>query len=194
MTAVKRRPAVGVPHSIHQLRVTLSHVSPPVWRTIQVPSSTFLGDLHFILQAAMGWSDTHLHLFSVGGVDYADGRVRGPWGGPSPKNENRVRLGRVAPLGTRLRYEYDFGDGWVHEVVVEKVFSAEPGVTYPRCVTGQGACPPEDCGGPPGYANLLETLSDTTHPDRAELVDWLGRTFDPEAFDPEPVNAWLAGG
>ncbi len=192
VTTAKRRPEVGPTRSIHQLKVTLRHTSPPVWRRLQVPSRVFLGELHFILQTAMGWDDSHLHLFSVGGAEYADGRVHDPWGGPSPKNENRARLGRVAPLGTHLRYEYDFGDGWEHELIVEKVFPAEPDVTYPRCVSGRRACPPEDCGGPPGYANLLEALTDSAHPRHTELADWFGDGFDPEAFDPEAVNAWLA--
>ncbi|MHB1500590.1 MAG: plasmid pRiA4b ORF-3 family protein [Candidatus Dormibacteria bacterium] len=191
MTAAKRRPAEGTPQSIHQLKVTLRHVSPPVWRRIQVPSNASLGELHFILQTAMGWDDDHLHLFSVRGAEYADGRVEDPWGVSSPKNEDRARLALVAPARTRLRYEYDFGDGWEHDLVVERVFPAEPGVTYPRCVTGRRACPPEDCGGPAGYADLLEALTEPANPRHQELLDWFEDGFDPEAFDPEAVSAWL---
>jgi hypothetical protein len=130
----------GTPKSIHQLKVTLRSVRPPVWRRLQVPSTISLGDLHFVLQAAMGWEDYHLHLFSIGGETYADDRVEGPWGGRQ-KDEDRARLDKVAPLGARLRYEYDFGDGWEHDIVVEKVLPPEPGVTYPRCLTGRRACP-----------------------------------------------------
>jgi hypothetical protein len=102
----------------------------------------------------MGWEDYHLHLFSAGGETYADDRVEGPLG-DRPKDEDRARLDKVAPLGARLRYEYDFGDGWEHDIVVEKILPPEPAVTYPRCLTGRRACPPEDCGGPWGYARLL---------------------------------------
>ena len=190
VATAKPRPIAGTPQSIHQVKVTLRHISPPVWRRIQVPSDASLGELHFILQTAMGWDDGHLHLFSVRGATYADSRIEDPWGTP-PKDENRARLARVAPVGTHLRYEYDFGDGWEHVLVVEKVFPAEPGVTYPRCVAGQRACPPEDCGGSPGYTNLLEAVADPDHPEHKELLDWIGAEFDPEAFDPEAVNAWL---
>jgi len=146
-----------------------------------------LGELHLTIQAAMGWEDSHLHLFSVRGETYADSRVEGPLGSP-PKDEARARLARVAPVGARLRYEYDFGDGWDHLLVVEKVFRGEPGVTYPRCVGGRRACPPEDCGGPPGYANLLEAIAASRHPQHRERLEWLGRPFDPEKFDLDAVN------
>jgi hypothetical protein len=190
VATAKSRRSAGTPQSIHQLKVTLQHVSPPVWRRIQVPSGTSLGELHLILQTAMGWDDEHLHLFSVRGATYADGRVRDPWGN-TPNDESRASLARLAPVGTDLRYEYDFGDGWEHVLVVEGVFPAEPGVAYPRCVAGQRACPPEDCGGPPGYANLLEAAADPDHPEHRELLNWAGAAFDPEAFDPEAVNEWL---
>ncbi len=192
MTTAKRRPAAGTPQSIHQLKVTLLDISPPVWRRIQVPSNASLGELHFILQTVMDWDDDHLHLFSVKGAEYADGRVEDPWGGSAPKNEDRARLARVAPLGTRLRYEYDFGDCWEHDLVVEKVFPAEPGVTYPHCVAGRRACPPENCGGPARYVDLLGALKAPAHPRHEAALDWFGNGFDPEAFDPEAVNAWLA--
>jgi hypothetical protein len=122
----KRGPATETPQSIHQLKVTLRHISSPVWRRIQVSSDASLPELHFILQTAMGWDDGHLHLFSMGGTNYADDRVEDPKG-PPPEDEDRTRSPtRVAPVGGRLRYEYDFGDGWEHDIVVEEVFPAEP--------------------------------------------------------------------
>ncbi|MBK5250250.1 MAG: plasmid pRiA4b ORF-3 family protein [Actinomycetales bacterium] len=187
----KARRSTSTPESIHQLKVSLRNVRPPVWRRLQVASDTSLGDLHVILQAAMGWEDYHLHLFSIGGETYADDRVEGGWDGP-PHDEDLARMDQVTPVGARLRYEYDFGDRWEHDIVVEKVLPPEPTVTYPRCLAGRRACPPEDCGGPWGYANLLEAIADPKHPAHEELLEWVGAEFDPEALDTAAVNALLA--
>lgn len=191
MGVVRVSGPASTPKSIHQLKVSLRHVRPPVWRRLQVPSDISLGDLHLVLQAAMGWEDGHLHLFSVGGETYANDRVEDPWGGRM-KDEDRARLDKVAALGVRLRYEYDFGDGWEHDVVVEKAISGEPAVTYPRCLTGRRACPPEDCGGPWGYAGLLAAIADPAGTEDKELLEWVGDDFDPGAFDPAAVNALFA--
>jgi hypothetical protein len=140
-----------------QLKVSLVGVSdPPVWRRLLVPASMRLGRLHDVIQAAMGWEDYHLHAFTANDVDY---------GPPDPelghRNERRVALGDViSERGDRMRYVYDFGDHWRHDVVVEKVLTAEAGARYPICLTGKGRCPPEDCGGVWGYAELRETLAD----------------------------------
>lgn len=141
MGVVRVSGPASTPKSIHQLKVSLRHVRPPVWRRLQVPSDISLGDLHLVLQAAMGWEDGHLHLFSVGGETYANDRVEDPWGGRM-KDEDRARLDKVAALGVRLRYEYDFGDGWEHDVVVEKAISGEPAVTYPPLPHGAPSLPP----------------------------------------------------
>src|SRR5205823_12122128 len=112
---------------------------------LQVPSSMTLGELHRAIQVAMGWDDAHLHEFIIGATRYGndDG---GGWG-PAPKDESRAKLARVAPAGARFRYDYDFGDDWQHEIVVEKVQRAAQGTTYPVVVSGRRACPPEDGGG-----------------------------------------------
>ena len=94
----------GTPKSLHQLKISLRNVRPPIWRRLQVSSATSLGGLHFVFQAAMGWDDSHLHQFTIGGEIYADDRVEDPWGG-RPKDEDRFRLDKVAPLGTRFRYD-----------------------------------------------------------------------------------------
>jgi hypothetical protein len=169
---------------IYQLKITLRGSRPPIWRRVQVSSDVTLAKLHKIIQVAMGWGEEHLHVFDVGGISYGE---------PDPElefeNERRIRLNEVAPREkSKFRYEYDFGDSWEHEILVEKRLPAEPGVHYPRCIKGIRACPPEDCGGVWGYANLLETIQDPTNPEYEDMREWVGEDFDPEAFDLEAAN------
>lgn len=174
------------PPMIYHLKVTLRHVKPPVWRRIEVPADIKLGKLHEVLQIAMGWTDSHLHGFRKGRESY---------GVPDPdfpgdfKNERNVRLDSLAGEGETLIYEYDFGDGWEHDLKVEKIVPAAPGVHYPRCTAGKRACPPEDCGGPWGYAELLQAIKDPKHEEHEELLEWVGEEFDPGYFDIDEINA-----
>lgn len=167
---------------VFQLKTTIAGTRPPVWRRVLVPESASLLDLHGILQGAFGWYDCHLHEFEIDGVRY--GTNDGDGWGPPPKNERRARLGSVAGQGTVIRYVYDFGDDWVHKVVVEKVLPAIPEQTYPACIGGQMACPPEDCGGVWGYEEFLAAISDPAHPEHEEMLEWVGGEFDPDAFGP----------
>lgn len=179
---------------ILQLKVSLVGASkPPVWRRLVVPATMRLDRLHEVIQAAMGWEDYHLHAFSAGGVDY---------GPPDPElghvDERKTRVSDVIGQPKAcMRYVYDFGDHWQHDVVVEKVLVADAGTFYPSCVAGKGCCPPEDCGGVWGYADLRETLADPTHEEHEDMLEWLGletaAEFDPEAFDLAEANALLRG-
>ncbi|MHB8254776.1 MAG: plasmid pRiA4b ORF-3 family protein [Acidiferrobacter sp.] len=170
---------------IYQIKVTLRHVAPPVWRRIEVPGDIKLGKLHRVLQIAMGWTDSHLHAYHMGGATY---------GTPDPEfpnetqNERGVRLDKVVGGGDTLSYEYDFGDGWEHMLKVEKIVPADPTTHYPRCTAGSRACPPEDCGGPPGYEQLLGVLSNPKHEEYETMREWTGGGLDPEAFDLGRVN------
>lgn len=175
---------------IYQIKITLKHSRPPIWRRIQVTGDTKLGKLHRILQVAMGWTDSHLHAFRARGMDYG---VPDPEFPGDTKNERNVRLDRIADEGDTLIYEYDFGDGWEHELKVEKVMPAAPGARYPLCLAGKRACPPEDCGGIPGYEHLLEVFSNPAHEEYHDMQDWLGGELDPEAFDLNEVNDALQG-
>ena len=162
---------------IYQLKVTLNHIKPPIWRRVQVPGEIKLGKLHRILQAAMGWTDSHLHAFRIGNENYG---VPDPDFSDDTKNERNIRLDSIAQQGGRFFYDYDFGDGWEHEIKVEKILPAETAVHYPRCVDGKRACPPEDCGGPPGYEYLLEVLADPEHEEHDSMIEWIGGELDPE--------------
>jgi hypothetical protein len=167
---------------VFQQKATIVGTKPPVWRRVVVQESASLLDLHDVLQGAFGWYDCHLHEFEIDGVRY--GTDDGEGWGPPPKSERRARLGVVADQGTVIRYVYDFGDDWVHRVVVEKVTRADPAVTYPCCTGGKRACPPEDCGGVWGYKEFLAAISDAHHPEYGAMLEWVGGEFDPESFDP----------
>jgi hypothetical protein len=177
-----------------QLKISLVGASkPPVWRRVLVPANMRLNRLHDVIQAAMGWEGYHMHAFSAAGVDYGlpDTEL-------GHRDERKTAVNSViAEPGDRMRYVYDFGDDWEHDVIVEKVLVAEPGARYPVCLTGKGRCPPEDCGGVWGYGDLRETLADPTHEEHDGMLEWLGiqtaAEFDAEAFDADDVNLILGG-
>ncbi len=174
------------------LKITLRGTEPPVWRRLEVPASYDLGMLHRTLNAAMGWLDCHLHEFDVEGRLY--GVPDTDWFPEQDTTmpEERIVLGDLAEVGVdRFIYRYDFGDGWTHTVALEGVGPAEPGTTYPRCVAGRRAPVPEDCGGPGGFAEFVEAMADTSHPEHDELRDWCGADYDPTEFDPAEVSEML---
>lgn len=174
---------------VHQLKITLKGIRPPIWRRIQVPSTTTLAQLHLLLQGVMGWSNYHLHEFIIDGEHYGEAS---PDDYEPTQPEARVVLGKMFPeAGWKFRYWYDFGDDWTHDILVEKILPADPAQIYPQCLTGKRACPPEDCGGPYGYQELLEILKDPSDPEHQERLEWLGGDFDPEAFDLDEVNRFL---
>jgi hypothetical protein len=171
-----------------RLKITLRGVRPPVWRRVVVPASFTLAELHSVLQTAMGWTDSHLHSFDVGGVLYGDvEELEGKVG-----NETRTRLSSVARRVSKFRYEYDFGDAWEHDVLIEDV-QPDAAAAEPFCTAGRRACPPEDCGGPWGYEHLLEVLADPEHEEHAHLSEWIGGPFDPQEFDVAETNDQLRG-
>jgi len=146
------------------------------------------------LQVAMGWDDSHLHDFRIGqrrfGKPDPSDRLMGP---PTIGNERTVRLFTVlGKVGAKAVYTYDFGDSWEHAILVEKVLPPEPGVAYPICIGGKLQGPPEDCGGIPGYYNLLEAIRDPAHQEHEERLDWVGGEFNPDTFSAEDVNRRLS--
>jgi Plasmid pRiA4b ORF-3-like protein/Domain of unknown function (DUF1841) len=174
--------------AVYQVKVTLHGSRPPIWRRLHLPGATTLAQLHQVIQAAFGWEDSHLHAFEVAGRRYArpDPELSG-----DVADEGRVRLeDLVARSGARLRYTYDFGDSWEHDLLVEDILPSD-GVKHAVCLAGRRAGPPEDCGGVWGYGELCDILADPSHPDHAERVEWLGRPHDPAAFDRDAINAAL---
>lgn len=176
------------PKNIHRLKVTLRGTRPPIWRRVEVPSDISLQRLHSVIQIAFGWQDYHLHAFET---------PAGRYGSSDPDTDIRSsahkRLSAVADWpGDRIGYEYDFGDCWEHDIVVEAVEPAVPGVRYPRCTGGKRAGPPEDCGGVGGYYRMLDVLADQQHDEHEALLDWLGigspGEFDPAGFDRDGVS------
>jgi hypothetical protein len=186
---MRGEPEPGDP--VHRITVTLAHVEQPrVWRRLLIPAAMPLRQLHDVIQTAMGWQDHHLHSFTDGTRTYGLPDLELEF-----TDERCVRFGDLDIEGGRIGYTYDFGDDWEHEIVVEAVGVAEPGEHYPRCIGGAGACPPEDCGGPPGYEHLREVLADPGDEEHDDMLTWLGLShaceFDPTAFDVEAVNRRL---
>jgi hypothetical protein len=186
---------------VSELQITLLDVEPPVWRRVAVPSDLTLADLHLVVQAVMGWENLHLHQFETpDGIRYEthdlerdpDGLDRGA------RDASDVELHEVLPrVGSALRYEYDFGDGWEHRIELVAVRPPEVGERTLRCLAGERACPPEDCGGALGYAELLAALADPARGRHQELTEWLAAhhsgPFDAEAFDLAEANGALRG-
>ncbi len=175
--------------AIYQLKITLRDSRPPIWRRVLVPGDFSLRKLHQVAQIAMGWTDSHLHQFTVGGTYYGEPH---PDDEMEMNDERRFTLNRIAPREkSKFAYEYDFGDSWDHEVLVEKIFPPEPGVKYPLCVKGKRACPPEDVGGVWGYDKFLKAICDPKHEEHDSYLEWIGGEFDPEAFDLDEINQEL---
>jgi hypothetical protein len=161
------------------VHISLKHTDPKVWRRVEVPAAMTLGDLHDVIQAAMGWDDDHLHAFQSRRKELS---------------EERTTLASLFLRGEKtLTYMYDFGDSWDHEVKLERRLVAQPGLAYPRLVDGSGRCPPEDIGGLWGYYDSLEALADPSHERHADMVEWYGgKNVDPAEFDRAPAEESLA--
>jgi hypothetical protein len=188
-TVYVEQPAVG--DYVLQVRITLDDVErPQVWRRVQVPATIRLGQLHRVIQVVMGWENGHLHSFAARGTTYGE---------PEPelnfRDQNAVSLGELVAEGESLSYTYDFGDCWTHTITVERRLSAEADRPYPVCTGGNGACPPEDCGGTYGYANLKDILDNPDDDEHAEMLEWLrldsADAFNASHFDLGHTNARL---
>jgi len=177
----------GATGEVYQFKITLLDTQPPIWRRIQVQDCS-LDTLHEHIQTAMGWTNSHLHHFRIGDKLHGDPRLLAEtFGELNYADSTRTMLSDILPEGTGrfgFEYEYDFGDGWQHEVLFEGRLRAEPGRHYPLCLEGERACPPDDVGGTWGYVDFLAAIADPENEQHEELREWIGRKFDPEAFNP----------
>lgn len=180
---------------IYQFKIELHGITPTIWRRIQVPETYSFWDLHVAIQDSMGWLDYHLHAFRVQtervpvpidiGIpdDYAvvgDPEIHPGWEVPITDFFYEV--------GSTADYEYDFGDGWRHVILLEGILLSEKGQKYPKCIDGARACPPEDCGGIPGYSHVLEVLADPCDEEHESMLEWLDGQYDPQQFVPAKVK------
>lgn len=179
--------------TVYCFRITLRDTEPAIWRRVETKDVSLLR-LHLLIQTAMGWTNSHLHQFEIAGSRFTDPRLL--MDDPDAIDYSRLRVSDlVASYGSKLRmlYEYDFGDGWQHDVVLEKVTSAEPKTRYPRCSDGGRACPPEDVGGVHGFADFLEAISNPNHEEHQDYLEWNG-PFDPARFHAQQASRRMRKG
>jgi Plasmid pRiA4b ORF-3-like protein len=179
------------PANTYQLKISLTHSKPPIWRRILVPDNINLADLHTIIQIVMGWENCHLHQFIADRVFYAPQDDYDT--DMETKDEAKTTLSKLLKKPKdKLDYEYDFGDSWLHKIELEKVLPFDSKAVLPTCIKGKLACPPEDSGGIWSYGDFMDAIANPDHPEREELMDWLGDDFDPEYFNIDAINADLA--
>ena len=178
--------------SIVHLRIKLDDVEPAVVRRVEVPLTIRLDSLHLVLQAAMGWTNSHLYEIRARDVGWGS---PDPDFGDGPLDARKARLIDVLEdVGAKsLKYLYDFGDGWEHSVRIERITDAVPGIVYPRLIEAAGRCPPEDVGGPWGYREFLDAIADPNHQEHAERLQWTGRNFDSNDVDAEALAQAVHG-
>ncbi len=177
-------------HQIYQIKISLRDAKPPIWRRVLIPADFALDQLHQVIQTAMGWENYHLHMFTIDGNRYSDA-ITDPDGELGTIDETKYKLHQlISGEGFRFEYEYDFGDGWDHRLLVEKILTVQPDVRYPTCIKGKRNCPPEDVGGIWGYEEFLKAIQDPNHPQHADYMEWRGM-HDSEAFDLEKINQAL---
>ncbi len=180
---------------IYQIQIALTGFRPKIWRRVLVPSDLLLSDFHKVIQTTMGWTNSHLHQFIKNRIFYT---VKYPgdltWEEMNQIDYRKKKL-RISDLlkaeKEKIIYEYDFGDGWNHDIILEKILADDDKANYPVCLSGKMNCPPEDCGGVWGYADMLEILKQPDHEEYDSYIEWLGGEFDPEYFNIDEVNKLL---
>lgn len=173
--------------ALYQFKITLLGITPEIWRRIQVKDCT-LDKLHEHIQTAMGWTNSHLHHFYINEERYGDSELLDDgFEEFEGVDSTKTRVSKILPKKNNrfvFMYEYDFGDGWAHEVLFEGCPPVDSKAKYPLCLEGERACPPEDCGGVWGYGDFIKAISDKSHAEHKDMLEWVGGRFDPEEFDP----------
>lgn len=178
---------------ILQIKITLKDVRPAVWRRVLVPATLTLRRLHETIQGAMGWFNQHLYEFRIGTSRYGPPEMEGGLVASVVSNDNFVQLSSLAQHGiTRFDYIYDFGDNWQHEIIIEEARPREPGIDYPILVEGARRCPPEDCGGSSGFQNFMKAITDPSHPEHFDALDWYEDQYDPDDIEREVIDIQLS--
>lgn len=175
---------------IYELHVELADIEPLIWRRLLVPATILLPQLHHLLQLAMGWTNSHLHSFTIGERTYgmeADEEL-------GMLDERRRTLESVLGNSRELHYLYDFGDSWEHRIAVKPLARPNPEWHYPLCTGGARAAPPDDVGGSGGYLEFLAAIKHPRHEEHASMLSWIGGAFDPEGFDLNAINRTLRFG
>lgn len=178
---------------IYQIQIALKGFKPKIWRRILVPSDLLLSDFHKIIQTSMGWTNSHLHQFVKNRTFYIV-RIQDDdmWDEMDNVDYKKMKISDLLKKEKeKIIYEYDLGDGWEHDIILEKILPIDDKIKYPVCLTGKMNCPPEDCGGVWGYSDMLEILKQPDHEEHESFIEWLGDEFDPEYFDKDEVNELL---
>jgi len=179
---------------VYQLKVQLKGIRLPIWRRILIADVAPLDVFHHAVQISMGWTNSHLHQFIDGKRRYGlvDPEYGMDWDDDLLDESNFKVKDLFSEVGDSVLYEYDFGDGWLHQIKLEKITPFEANQLLPVCIKGKRACPPEDVGGVPGYLDFLEKWQDESDPEHDDILEWAGEYFlGPEEFDQEEANEIL---
>jgi hypothetical protein len=172
-------------NNIYQIKIVLNHSKPSIWRRVLILSNTSLLNFHDVIQITMGWEDCHLHQFVKNKLFYSFDNYDGE------NYEDILVSDLLTKEKDKMVYEYDFGDSWLHDIILEKILPFDSEIKLPTCIAGEMCCPPEDCGGIWSYEEMKEVVKDPKHENYKEYINWLGKNFNPEFFDIKKVNKIL---
>lgn len=178
--------------SIYQIHVALEGSKPKIWRRLLIPSDMLLSDVHKIIQTAMGWTNSHMHQFVKGEELYAPVMDDEDFDIENSIDYKDVKVSDLLKeVKDKIGYEYDFGDGWNHTVLLEEILPVDEKTVYPICLDGKMNCPIEDSGGVAGYQHMLAVLKDPKHGEYQDFMEWLGGDLDPTYFEKDEINEML---